>query len=104
MWNEGFFIQTKDEQLHPYVEWCGCNTLNFPAMEKILGLTYISFGTEIAYKEADLIPDHPYYTGCHRHRHQRQTHGPDENGSTLAGTRRDIRPNQGNLDQIQRQG
>jgi hypothetical protein len=42
MWNEGLFIQTKDEQVHPYVEWCGCNTLDFPAMEKILGLTHIS--------------------------------------------------------------
>jgi hypothetical protein len=61
MWNEGVFIQTKVEQLHPYVEWCGCNTLDFPAMEKILGLTHISLGTEIAYKEADLpiIPPTP---------------------------------------------
>ena len=65
MWNEGVFIQTKDEQrLHPYVEWCGCNTLNFPTMEKILGLTHISLGTEIAYKELDLpiIPPTPVAT------------------------------------------
>ncbi len=54
MWNEGVFISTKDEQLHPYVEWCGCNTLDFPAMERILGLTHISFGAKIVYKEADL--------------------------------------------------
>jgi hypothetical protein len=54
MWNEGAFISTKDEQLHPYVEWYGCNTLDFPAMEKILGLTHINFGVEIVYKEADL--------------------------------------------------
>ncbi len=38
----------------PYVEWCGCNTLDFPAMEKILGLNHISFSAEIVYKEADL--------------------------------------------------
>jgi hypothetical protein len=38
MWNEGAFISTKDEQLHPYAEWCGCNTLGFPAMERFLGL------------------------------------------------------------------
>jgi hypothetical protein len=65
MWNEGVFIQTKDEQLHSYVEWCGCNTLDFPAMEKILSLTtHISLGTEIAYKEADLpiIPPTPVAT------------------------------------------
>ena len=64
MWNEGVFIQTKDEQLHPYVEWCGCNTLDFPAMERHLGLTHISFGTEIVYKEADLpiIPPSPVAT------------------------------------------
>jgi hypothetical protein len=54
MWNEGAFISTKDEQLHPYVEWCGCNTIDFPAMEKILDLTHINFGVEIVYKEVDL--------------------------------------------------
>jgi hypothetical protein len=61
MWNEVVFIQTKDEQLHPYMEWCGCNTLDFPAMEKILGLTHIRCGTEIVYKEVDLpiIPPTP---------------------------------------------
>ncbi len=61
MWNEGVLISTKDEQLHPYVEWCGCNTLDFPAMERILGLTHINFGVKIVYKEADLpiIPPRP---------------------------------------------
>jgi hypothetical protein len=66
MWSEGAFISTKDEQLHQYVEWCGCNTLDFPAMDRMLGLTQINFGGEIVYKESDLpiIPPAPNSSGC----------------------------------------
>jgi hypothetical protein len=47
MWVETVFANTTDPQLHPYIEWCSGLTLDLPAMESRIGLSHISYGTEL---------------------------------------------------------
>jgi hypothetical protein len=51
MWDELPLSTTADQQLHPYIEWCPGNTLDFPAMGSTLGIDHIPYGSEIVYKE-----------------------------------------------------
>jgi hypothetical protein len=52
MWVETVFANTTDPQLHPYIEWCSGLTLDLPAMETKIGLSHISYGTELVNQEA----------------------------------------------------
>ncbi len=47
MWVETVFVNTTDPQLHPYIEWCSGLTLDLSAMESRIGLSHLSYGTEL---------------------------------------------------------
>jgi hypothetical protein len=47
MWLETVFQNTTDPQMHPYIEWCSGVTLDLPAMEAKIGLSHITYGTEL---------------------------------------------------------
>ncbi len=50
MWDELPFSTTTDQQLHPYIEWCPGNTLDFATMESALGIDHIPYGSESVYQ------------------------------------------------------
>jgi hypothetical protein len=52
MWVETVFANTTDPQLYPYIERCSGLTLDLPAMESRIGLSHISYSTELVNREA----------------------------------------------------
>ncbi len=52
MWNELSLSPTKDQQLHPYTEWCPGSMLDFHHMETLCGISHVLFGSETLYRES----------------------------------------------------